>query len=95
MAEATRTIRDKVITTIVPETVIMLTLTGEEAATLRWITQSIGGDPTFSRRAHADNIGRALLDAGLTWVEGDEPGMALEVGRCALYFRKTETNYRD
>ena len=49
---------------IVPD-VIVLELTPDEAATLKGVTNSIGGDPLTSPRRHMDSISDALLEAGV------------------------------
>lgn len=58
---------------VVPERTyeVQLTLTQEEAETLRTICQRIGGSPEFTRRKHADSIKEALIDIGVDYVETD------------------------
>jgi hypothetical protein len=44
---------------------VKLTVSEEEAQTLRDILANVGGDPKKSQRKHANNISNALDDAGL------------------------------
>ncbi len=75
MAEAVLTTRDREVTLTVTEEVVELTLTVEEARTLRDITGVIGGAPgnnsnkpdDWSRRAWVDNIAHALSYAGIQY----------------------------
>ena len=45
---------------------VTLTLTVEEARTLLYVCNNIGGEPNKSARAYIDAIGSALMDAGIT-----------------------------
>jgi len=70
MARATRNtkIEKKTKTVEVEERVpngVNLTLTQEEAETLRYITRRISGDPIYGPRRHTDAIGKALTEAGI------------------------------
>src|SRR5689334_7241520 len=71
MAKATRNtkIEKRTKTIEVEERVpngVNLTLTQEEAETLRYVTRRISGDPMFGPRKHTDAIGKALTAAGIT-----------------------------
>ena len=45
---------------------VTLSLSAEEARVLLYICNNIGGEPNLSARAYIDNIGGALLAAGVT-----------------------------
>ena len=45
---------------------VTLTLTVEEARTLLYVCNNIGGEPNTSARAYIDAIGGALVDAGVS-----------------------------
>lgn len=66
---ATATPKTKVVTKTVeveePDGIV-LHLTDEEAQTLHYITRRIGGDPR-GPRGHADSIGLALYEAGVSY----------------------------
>lgn len=45
---------------------VTLSLSAEEARVLLYVCNNIGGEPNLSARAYIDNIGGALLAAGVT-----------------------------
>ena len=59
------TVEVKVVTTTTTPGVT-LTLTYSEATTLRAILEQVGGSRDHSRRKHADDIHRALSEAGIS-----------------------------
>ena len=79
-------------TRTVRETGVTLTLTDDEAGTLRAILSRISGSPTHSPREHADTIAAALNKAGVVRPANvvflDEPRSAI---RFRDYPPKTST----
>lgn len=48
-----------------PPILIEITMTESEAESLLAITRRIGGEPKHTRRKHTDDLGRALVSAGV------------------------------
>ncbi len=92
MTEVTRTVK---VTENVPTITLVLTL--DEAQTLWYISQKIGGDPVYSRRAHMDAIDSALEDArahvGVDDDEDGSDGFAVDQPNRAIYFKHTATKF--
>lgn len=67
MAKATITSIERIETRLVPVTDrhVVLTLSEDEAATLRAVCECIGGDMRKSRRRDMDAIGTSLSSAGI------------------------------
>jgi hypothetical protein len=61
---------------------VKLTLTREEAETLRAVCHRIAGDPQLSRRKHMDSINSALRNAG---IESDTTDISRQ--REGIYFQ--------
>jgi hypothetical protein len=64
MAEAIKTTRE--VPKVVEEDVVVLTLSKDEAETLRMICYTTGGHEKKSRRKYIDSIGKALEAAGIS-----------------------------
>jgi hypothetical protein len=69
----------------VPPAEYQLTLTHDEAVTLRTIFNRIGGPPGTSRRRHVEDMNNALSDAGVT-VDGASVSQTEAHVNC-IYFR--------
>ncbi|WP_035800352.1 hypothetical protein [Kitasatospora mediocidica] len=85
MATAEKSFREvkKMVEVDVHEDVITMTLSREEAETLRFLFEKIGGSPTNSPRRHIDAMKIALSGAGAIRSE-----LAIQSGRFdAIYFK--------
>jgi len=71
---------------VLPPDTIELTLTLEEAATLRDVCNYIGGDPTKSRRRYFNGIATALYSASVFFQTVHD----LEKNCDGLWFKNTE-----
>lgn len=70
-------------TTVVEENVVELTLTPQEAETIRAVLGYVGGCPDSSRRKHVVSIDSALYEAGVDYNSTDvEPNGS-------IYFTKS------
>ena len=83
MAKATKILLP--VKPVEPDYEVVLTLSKEEAETLRGVTQHIGG--IDGHREHMNRIRRALYDAGIYsgFEESD-----LEAGNRAIYFKSVK-----
>ncbi len=70
-ASATRTTVEERVETVRLREVVVLTLTQEEADTLRTVLRFVGGCPHTSRRRHASAVAAALDKAGCVGSEAD------------------------
>lgn len=88
MAEA-KTVQ---VTRTVTEEGIQLTLTRDEAETLLAVTMLIAGDMQNSRRAHTDNINKALRDSNIPNLTCNTDRILSEVAhnQRIIYFNDTE-----
>jgi len=82
MAEAKRESRTVV------ERIVTLTLTLDEAESLKAVTRNVAGDTKHSRRKDIDAIGMALSNAG---VYGEEAVRSIDRKSAGVLFKPTPT----
>lgn len=90
MAKAIKSTEDKIVTTLVVEDVVVLTLTVKEAKFLKFITGVMLGDSQNSLRKYGDDIWEALRAAGIGMIE-DSAHKFITVGQVPYINFKNDT----